>query len=179
MNLSDAPITLRLIRVDLANETEVLITNLMDEKRYPAREFKRLYHLRWGVEELFKRLKYHQEVENLSGKSVQVVLQDFHARILAGNLTAVLVLAGNRGLEKSRRNNKPAYQINLAQAFAKMKLHQVKLWKLTGTSLACYLWKLIRLLSQYKEIVRPGRSYPRKISNFNKRRHWMHYKCTL
>jgi hypothetical protein len=35
---------LRLIRVDLPEETEVLITNLMDEKRYPAHEFKRLYH---------------------------------------------------------------------------------------------------------------------------------------
>ena len=46
MNLSDEPITLRLIRVDLPNETEVLITNLMDKKRYPAQEFKRLYHLR-------------------------------------------------------------------------------------------------------------------------------------
>jgi hypothetical protein len=179
MNLSDAPITLRLIRVDLPNETEVLVTNLMDEKRYPAREFKRLYHLRWGVEEFFKRLKYHQEVENLSGKSVRVVLQDFHARILAGNLTAALALAGNRCLEKSRNKNKPVYQINFAQAFAKMKLYQVKLWKLTGASLARYLWELIQLLRQYKEVVRPDRSYPRKISKFNKRRYWMHYKCTL
>ena len=93
MYLSDAPITLRLIRVDLPNETEVLITNLMDEKRFPASDFKRLYHLRWGIEEFFKRLKYHQEVENISGKSVRVVLQDFHARILAGNLTAALALA--------------------------------------------------------------------------------------
>jgi hypothetical protein len=48
MNLSDGLITLRLIRVDLPNETEVLITNLMDKKRYPAQEFKRLSHLRWG-----------------------------------------------------------------------------------------------------------------------------------
>jgi len=77
MNLSDEPITLRLIRVDLQEEAEVLITNLMDEKRYPAIEFKRLYHLRWGVEKFYKRLKHHQEIENLSGKSVQVVLQGF------------------------------------------------------------------------------------------------------
>jgi hypothetical protein len=36
MNLSDEPITSRLIRVDLPNETEVLVTNLMDKKRYSA-----------------------------------------------------------------------------------------------------------------------------------------------
>jgi hypothetical protein len=33
MNLSGEPITLCLIRIDLPQETEVLITNLMDEKR--------------------------------------------------------------------------------------------------------------------------------------------------
>jgi hypothetical protein len=31
-----------------------------------------LSHLRWGVEAFYKRLKYHQAVENISGKSVQV-----------------------------------------------------------------------------------------------------------
>ena len=60
-----------------------------------------------------------------------------------------------------------------------MKLYQVKLWKLTGASLTRYLWELIQLLLQFKEVVRPDRSYPRKISKFNKRRYWMHYKCTL
>jgi hypothetical protein len=35
----------------------VLITNLMDEQAFPACEFKELYHLRWGAEENYKRLK--------------------------------------------------------------------------------------------------------------------------
>ncbi len=41
-----SPITLRLIRVDLPNEVEVLVTNLVDSKCYSARLFKGLYHLR-------------------------------------------------------------------------------------------------------------------------------------
>ena len=49
--LSSSPIRLRLVRVDLPSETEVLVTNLLDEQRHPARCFKELYHLRWGVEE--------------------------------------------------------------------------------------------------------------------------------
>lgn len=179
MNLSDAPITLRLIRVDLPGETEVLITNLVDEKRYPAHEFKRLYHLRWGVEEFYKRIKYHQEIENVSGKSVQVVMQDFYAKILAGNLTAALAIAGLNYLEKTQIKDKPLYRINLAQAFAKMKQYQVKLWKLTGDSLVTYLRELVLLLCQFKEQVRPDRTFPRKVGKFNKRRYWMHYKCTL
>ena len=88
MGLSIEPITLRLVRVDLPNETEVLVTNLMDPQRYPAHAFKRLYHYRWGVEDFYQRLKHHQEIENMSGKSVLVVRQDFYAKILAGNPTA-------------------------------------------------------------------------------------------
>ena len=55
--LSNAPIKLRLVRVDLPNEVEVLITNLMDTGLYEASLFKSLYHVRWGVEENYKRLK--------------------------------------------------------------------------------------------------------------------------
>ena len=43
-SLSTAPIKLRLIRVDLPNETEVLIPHLMDKKAYPATVSKSLYH---------------------------------------------------------------------------------------------------------------------------------------
>jgi hypothetical protein len=132
---SDEPITLRLIRVDLPKETEVLITNLIDKKRYPAQEFKRLYHLRWGVEEFYKRLKHHQEIENVSGKSVQAVLQDFHAKILAGNFAVAMVVSGHQHLEKNPGNNKRTEQINLAQAIAKMKQYQAALWTLTDDAL--------------------------------------------
>jgi hypothetical protein len=182
MNLSDTPITLRLIRVDLPGETEVLITNLMDQKRFPVQEFKRLYHLRWGIEEFYKRLKHHQEVENISGKSVLVVMQDFHAKVLCGNLTAALAIAGHRHLNKHntiKTPQKKSYQINFAQAFAKMKQYQAKLWQLSGSALSQFLKELMLLMTQYKELVRPDRSFPRKMSKFNKRRYWMHYKCTL
>jgi hypothetical protein len=55
--LPETPIQLRLIRVELDHEVEVLITNLMDADQYPAHIFKSLYHLRWGIEENYKRLK--------------------------------------------------------------------------------------------------------------------------
>ncbi len=55
--LPTCPLKLRLVRVKLDGEIEVLITNLMDEQAIPASEFKELYHLRWGAEENYKRLK--------------------------------------------------------------------------------------------------------------------------
>jgi hypothetical protein len=60
-----------------------------------------------------------------------------------------------------------------------MKLYQAKLWHLTGAALSEYLQQLIRLLTQFKEQIKPDRTFLRKVSKFNKRRYWMHYKCTL
>ena len=183
MNLPEEPVTLRLVRVELPGEVEVLITNLLDTKRHPACQFKKLYHLRWGVEEFYKRLQYHQEIENSSGKSALVVQQDFHAGILAGNLAAALALAGQRKLDRAAVKKKPSikrrYQINFAQAFAKMKQYQAKLWTLAGSELRRYLEELVKMLMQYTELVRSERSFPRKTTKFNKRCYWMNYKCTL
>jgi hypothetical protein len=106
-------------------------------------------------------------------------LQGFHVKILAGNFTAALVISGHRYLEKNPVNNKMAEQINLAQANAKMKQYQAALWKLTGDELSRYLNELMQLLTKFKERIRPDRKFPRKVSKFNRRRYWMHYKCTL
>lgn len=181
--LPTEPITLRLIRVDLPNEVEVLVTNLDDSKRYPARLFKRLYHLRWGVETYFRRAKYQQEIEAISGKSVEVVLQDFHATVLASNLTAALALAGRKKLRQQKgdagSNEKGDYLINFAQAFAKMKQYGVALWSMSGKAFIHYANKLVQLMALSHEAVRPGRSAPRLLTKFNKRLHHMAYKCTL
>ena len=50
------PLRVRLIRVELeSGEVEVLITSLLDTKAYPYRAFAKLYALRWGIEENYKR----------------------------------------------------------------------------------------------------------------------------
>ena len=49
----------RLLRnVSPGGEQRVLMTNLLDDKLYPADCFGELYHKRWGIEEAFKRLKH-------------------------------------------------------------------------------------------------------------------------
>lgn len=183
-DLPAEPITLRLIRVDLPNDVEVLITNLDDIKRYPAKEFKRLYHQRWGVETFFRRAKYQQEIEAMSGKSVEIVLQDFHATILAANLTASIALAGRHVVNKRKqsvkdRHEKEIYQINFAQAYAKMKQYGYVLWLRYGAALGEYLLQLAELMAKFYNKLRPERSYPRIMTKFNKRVHHMAYKSTL
>lgn len=106
--LSAEPIQLRLIRVDLPGAVEVLITNLMDETDYDTAQFKALYHQRWGCEENYKRLKQWLEIENFSGKSALSIKQDFHAKMVAANLTALMTLAAQQRVEKKpSRKPKP------------------------------------------------------------------------
>jgi hypothetical protein len=44
--LPSQTLTLRLVRVNLGDEAEVLVTNLLDRQTHLADEFKTLYHLR-------------------------------------------------------------------------------------------------------------------------------------
>ncbi len=60
--------------------TEVLVTNIYDEKITPI-EFKELYFLRWGVESKYKELKSSIKIEEFSGTKPIAIEQDFYASI--------------------------------------------------------------------------------------------------
>lgn len=175
-HLSTEPITLRLVRVELKNEVEVLITNLLDQDRYPAHVFKTLYHLRWGVEENYKRLKKWIEIENFTGKSALSVKQDFYARVLSSNLIAMLVNAAQHQVAKKTSSRKWSYQINFAQAITKMKNTFVELIMIFKDQLKERLAELIQYIARTLEPVRRDRSYPGKKRRPNSHAFYMNYK---
>jgi len=170
---------LRLVRVDLPNETEVLVTNLMDEAVYDCSVFKSLYHLRWGIEENYKRLKQWVEIENFSGKSTLSVKQDFYAKIVASNLTTLLAIQAQEIVDKRTRELRRSYQINYAQALSKMKHRIVLLITSQTDRITTLIKQSIAYLSKTVEAVREGRSYPRKLKNIKNNIHFPAYKCSL
>jgi hypothetical protein len=173
------PITLRLVRVDLANEVEVLITNLLDSKKYNLTVFKSLYHLRWGVEENYKRLKQWVEIENFSGKSALAVQQDFYAKIVATNLTALLSMAAQKEVHSKTKNLKLPYQINFAQALSKMKHRIIYLILHAHLNIKMVIEQTLDYLSQTYESVRAGRAAPRHLKNLKNDIHYPAYKSAL
>jgi hypothetical protein len=177
MGLSAQPIKLRLVRVDLPGEVEVLITNLMDDQRYGADQFKKLYHLRWGIEENYKRLKQWVEIENFSGKSALSVRQDFHAKIVAANLTSLMALAAQDEVKRNTNKHRRAYQVNFAQALSKMKHTLVHLIQSANQGVTQFLLQTIEYIALTFEAVRDGRSYPRRLSNLKNKKHFSAYKC--
>jgi hypothetical protein len=153
--LPTTPIRVRLIRVPLpTGEVEVLMTSLLDAVDFPTDAFAELYHLRWAQEESYKRFKCRVEVENWSGKSALSIFQDFHAKVLALNL----VLASTAQGIVDRRDDSHPKQVNIA--LCAMKDALVRL--LTRANPVELLRRLIEILADTVEPVRPGRSNPRR-----------------
>ena len=116
------PIRVRLIRVLLpTGNIEVLMTSLLDPDTYPADAFAELYHLRWAQEECYKCFKSRVEVENWSGKSALTICQDFHAKVLALNLTAVLASTAQEIVDDRCRDDGHPKQVNMTYALCAMK----------------------------------------------------------
>ncbi len=111
--------------------------------------FKSLYHLRWGVEENHKRLKQWLEIENFSDISVLSVQQDFYAKIVAANLTALVAIDVHDLIDKKTHNRKRKYQISYAQAPNKMKHRIVALLN----SQSSVLKRLIKVLCNERLLV--------------------------
>jgi len=173
------PLTLRLVRVDLPNEVEVLITNLMDTDKYDVSIFKALYHLRWGIEENYKRLKQWVEIENFSGKSALSVQQDFYAKIVATNLTALMAMAAQKTITSKTKQLQYRYQINFAQALSKMKHRIICLILHALDNSKLLIERTLHYLGQTTESVRAGRVAPRRIKNIKNDIHFPAYKSAL
>jgi hypothetical protein len=161
LKLPIAPIKVRAIRVELAGgETEILLTSLMDKGIYSCEIFKELYHLRWTTEENYKTAKCRIEIENFSGKSVESVYQDFHAKVFSMNLTASMTHPAQDVIAEQCEKKKYTYRVNVTQALSKMKDSLVLLF--IRSNIMELLNKLFDLFITTTEPVRPGRKYPRK-----------------
>ena len=89
--IQPVPTPVRLIRdVTPGGNIRVLMTNLLDARRYPAEQFGALHHRRWRVEEAFKRIKHRLRLEAPSGLTYLAFQQDFAAKVLADNLCQLL-----------------------------------------------------------------------------------------
>lgn len=159
----DKQIKCRLICIELENgEKEVLCTSLTDMEKFPHEDMAELYHFRWNVEESYKLFKARAEVEKFSGKTAIAVKQDFFAKIFMMSLGAVLAFPIEERVKRESQEAglKHQQKINRTGALA----------MLMSMSVGMFLKKLVKkaiaafdsVVSQTKEIVRPGRKNERK-----------------
>ena len=151
----------------------------MDSDKYPVGLFKSLYHLRWGIEENYKRLKQWLEIENFSGKSTLSVKQDFYAKIVAANLNALITMAAQKTITTKTKHLKLKYQTNFAQALSKMKHRIVRLVLHTNSDIDQFIERTIHYVSTTIEAVREQRSTPRQLKNIKNGSYFSAYKSAL
>lgn len=162
------PITLRVLKIVLSTgETEILLTTLLDTKRYPYRDFCALYKRRWGIEVDYHFKKNTLEIESFTGLSVHAIQQDIAAKVLTHNIAMAAVCCAQKKVDKQYAYRKHKYKINVSHGLSAMKHLLVKVFA---------RGQFQRLLEHYVELlvgsigaIRPGRSFPRVIRKIRKK----------
>ena len=150
----------RFVCIELpSGEKEVLITSLLDAEKYSHSIFKGLYHLRWDIEESYKKDKHKLQLENFSGKTIIAIYQDFYANILMGNFTSILSSCLDDEINRKTNKTKYKYQLNITAAIAKVKETIALLF--TKSNIIGLLNRLIQMFLSNLLPIRPNRSFKR------------------
>jgi hypothetical protein len=115
-------IQVRLLRVELpGGETEILITTLLDSRKYPAKLFMKLYFMRWGVETFYDELKNKLKVEHFSGYSDITIQQDLYCAVFISNLQSVIVGSLKDELAVINQGRQHDYKVNANLSYGFLK----------------------------------------------------------
>ncbi len=158
--LKIVPLEVRLIRIKTSKGSYTLMTSLSDKKRYPAKDFYDLYHLRWRVEEGYKKQKAFLNLEDFSGRTVHSVKQDVHASALVHALIAMECFAAKGYIEKSIDKRIERYKINFAEAIQSFKRRVVEMLNRQLTTIDLFKW--LKSIARNLSTIKPERSFERE-----------------
>jgi Transposase DDE domain len=158
---ANTKVKVRLVRVELeSGETEILVTNLMDTKKYPRKCFKELYGKRWGCETRIEIIKNKLQAEIFTGHKPQAIYQDFFCTMIVLNLHNLLIRACDKQLEKINKHRQKPAAINKNVSIGLLKVRLVNLFETNKPSVIIHALKLLFLT--HLEAIRPGRKYNRE-----------------
>lgn len=164
----------RVVALTLPNGVlEVLVTSLLDRRRFSLDDLCNVYRLRWQIEECYKKLKISAELENFSGVNLEAILQEFWAHIVISNILTAC-MCDEQGFWEI--DNLPEYRLNFSFLFGVMreKIFQILLGKMSIESFNVFFQ---RAILRAKVKIRPGRSYSRTKVKIPKRHHIFRRIC--
>lgn len=175
LGLPTSSITLRLIRIERkCGEPEVLITSLLDQDKFPHKEFQFLYHQRWFIEEDYKIMKSRLEVENYSGLSVEAIQQDIHAKVLTKNIAAIAIIEVDVIAKAKYDHRKRHYKINFTYALSQLKDNIIRFIMLISPP--GLMDEFIHIIACAVNAFRPERKFVRGEGKVRKNRYPIAYK---
>jgi len=154
---------IRVICCDRGHRKSIwLVTSLLDNKLYPAREVARLYGRRWRIETLFREVKINLSADVLRSMRSQAIRKEVAARLMAVNIVRMIMLeaAIEKGVDPIRLSF--VYAVRSILSFA--------------SALACEpIYKLPQIYKAMLEEIgtflvpeRPGRNEPRAVTRESK-----------
>jgi hypothetical protein len=164
----DTSITVRLVKVNLPNgTTEILISSLIDEERFPNDIFKDLYAKRWGVETFYDELKNKIKTENFSGYSQHSILQDFYAAIFVSNVQSLIVGEINDEIALKTKT-KLKYKVNNNLSYGFLKNRIISMF-FDDSNINDRTDELRALFKKHLVPIRPDRKFKRIVNKYQKR----------
>ena len=164
------PIKIRLLRVQLPKgQVEILMTSLLDNTKYPAILFKKLYFKRWGVETFYDELKNKLKLEHFSGYSNQSIQQDFYATLFVSNVQTLIVSELEEELTPNQIKKKYSYKVNTNLSYGFLKNRVIQLFMNENSTENKMVDELKSLFRSHLIPIRPNRNYERKLGQYRKR----------
>jgi transposase len=154
----------RLVKIQADNgEEQILCTSLLDTAKYKLRDFGELYRRRWGIEEGFKMYKARVQVEAFSGKTATAVKQDIYAKAMMMTLCAALAFPIEERVVKEYKSNPDSvHPRKINRTFAYWSTKTILIGMFIKKMFKRALTVFDKQVKDNTEIVRPGRSSPRK-----------------
>jgi hypothetical protein len=159
-------VVVRALKIPLStDETEILLTSLLDQEKYPEGEFRVLYYRRWGVETYLNHLKNQLDLERVSAKKDHGIKQDFYAIICVSTLESILTKEIQAQIKEKIAQRSCKYQYKMNRSISYFSLNRVIISILLDKNVSpCEILKnLYEKVTQSLSAVRPDRSFPRNI----------------
>lgn len=162
-------IKIRLVRIELpSGQTELLITSLLNSKKYSNKIFKELYFKRWAVETFYDELKNKLKVEHFSGYSNQSILQDFYAALFISNVQTLIVNEITDEINTETKGTKYSYKVNNNLSYGFLKNRIINLF-FSNNGMDNTLKELRILFKKNLIPIRPNRVFQRDAGKYRKR----------
>jgi len=156
-------LTLRLVRCQMnipgfRTRQVILVTTLLDSKKYPPAALSQLYFRRWAMELSLRNLKTTLQMDHLSCKNPENLQREIRMHFLVHNLVRRLML------EAARRHGVPLERVSFAGSLAAARRYgEALLQTRSKRQQRQLLDQLFAEIAQDLVPDRPGRREPRAI----------------
>lgn len=156
-----AELTVRELRVRVKDKTKrvrnlVIVTTLLDARKYPAKELGNLFRQRWHAELDLRSLKTHMKMEMLRTKRPAMVRKEIATHLLAYNLIRGLMAEAARVEKVKPRTLSFMGAVHTTRAFEESHLYE-------ATQIEADLPRLLELIGEKRLEHRPDRYEPRAV----------------